>query len=179
MIKVYIGPMYSGKTTAIIDLYLNTWNKEEVLCFKPELDTRSHSKIKSRNIEQSIEAITIKRIEEIDKYLEDKITKIFIDEAQFLKGDVNYLLELSLIKNMEIHIAGLSLTSEQKPFGLMPEILSIADEIKIFKAICYICNKPAAYTYYNGKKETEILVGSKGYMPLCKECLLKKRNCQK
>lgn len=175
MIKVYTGPMYSGKSTVIIDSYMNVWNKEETLCFKPEIDNRDQSVIKSRNIEKVIKAIAINNLDEIKPYLTKKVKTIFIDEVQFLKGDVNLLLELSLTKGINFYIAGLNMTSEQILFGIMPQILAIADEIKIFKANCYLCHKPASYTCYNGEKEVDVLVGNEGYIPLCGECLLKKR----
>lgn len=179
MIKVYTGPMYSGKSTAIIDSYMNIWSKKEVLCFKPAIDTRDLAIIKSRNMKQSIKAICIDDLEEIKKYLTKRIKIVFIDEAQFLKGNVSLLVELSLTKNIDFYIAGLNMTSEQLPFGIMSQLLAIADEIKIFKANCYLCNKPAQYTYYKSQKKDDILIGSEGYVPLCSECLLKKRRVKR
>ena len=86
------------------------------------------------------------------------------------------LLYLSIVKNIDFYIAGLSLTSEQIPFGIMPNILAVADEIVHLKASCSDCNKTnAIYTYCLEEKENDILVGSTMYIPLCRDCLCKRR----
>ena len=77
--------------------------------------------------------------------------------------------------DLDIYIAGLNMTSEQKPFGIMPQILSIANEIVMMKASCNECNRDAIYTYYEGKKNKDILVGNEGYSALCARCLQKKK----
>ena len=67
------------------------------------------------------------------------------------------------------------MTSEQAPFGLMPEILAISDEVINIKASCFDCGRPASYTYHEGPKEGDILVGNEGYIPLCSRCLAIRR----
>ena len=106
----------------------------------------------------------------------NKINTIFIDEANFLKGDINILLDLSVMEDLDIYIAGLNMTSEQAPFGIMPQLLSIADEIEILHASCNECNRDAIYTYYDGKKKGDILVGNDNYIALCARCLRRKKN---
>ena len=67
------------------------------------------------------------------------------------------------------------MTSEQKPFGIMPNILSVSDEIEICKGYCTECNRPASYTYFEGDKNKDIVVGDSGYVTLCEDCLRKRR----
>ena len=47
MIKTFTGPMFSGKTTALLSTYFNMWNKKNILCFKPKMNTRDDG-IKSK-----------------------------------------------------------------------------------------------------------------------------------
>ena len=176
MIKCFVGPMYSGKTTAMINMYNKIWNKDNVMCFKPKTDDRDYGLIKSRDFKDGIKAICIDKLEEIYQYMEDNTKTLFIDEAEFLKGDVRVLVDLSINREIDIYIAGLNMTAEQKPFGLMPYIMAVSDNIEIIPGVCYICNKPAYYTYYEGEKTTDILVGNTNYLPLCASCLYKKRN---
>lgn len=96
-----------------------------------------------------------------------------IDEAQFLKGDVKLLLNLSLKYNYNIYIAGLNLTTELVPFGIIPEILAISDNIYKLHSVCYYCGKSADYTKCLADKSSDILVGSDEYLPVCKDCLFK------
>ena len=47
MIKTFTGPMFSGKTTALLSTYFNMWNKNNILCFKPKINVRDNG-IKSK-----------------------------------------------------------------------------------------------------------------------------------
>lgn len=172
MIKVYTGPMFSGKSEALLSEYDHKYHKSKILLFKPKIDTRDYGVVKTRN-NKEVNAILIKDLKDLKKFLTDKITTIFIDEANFLTGDVKILTELSIDEDLDIFIAGLNMDSDLHPFGIMPQILSIADEIVILHASCNECNRDAYYTYYEGKKDT-ILVGSEGYSALCARCLRKK-----
>ena len=175
MIKVYTGPMFSGKSNGLLNAYDNIWNKDNILAFKPKTDTRDLGIIKSRKSSIKISAICINDLKEIKKYLKKNTKTIFIDEIQFLTGDVSEILDLSIKKDIDFYISGLNMTSEQKPFGIMPNVLAIADDIYIYRAVCFDCNRDAEYSYYEHEKNKDNLIGSKGYIPLCKNCLKKKR----
>ena len=174
MIKTFTGPMFSGKTTKLLSTYFNMWNKSGILCFKPKMNTRDDG-IKSRNFEENISAIEIEDISEIIQHLKKTTKTIFIDEANFLKGDVSVLVNISVDRDIDIYVSGLNMTSEQKPFGIMPNILAISNEIEITNGYCSICNREAHYSYFEGSKDKDIIVGDNGYMSLCENCLRKKR----
>ena len=174
MIKTFTGPMFSGKTTGLLTTYFNMWNKKNILCFKPKMNIRDDG-IKSKNIKDNVEAIEIEDLSEILKHIKKNTRTIFIDEANFLTGDVSILIELSIDNNVDIYISGLNMTSEQKPFGIMPNILAISDYIEISKSYCTICNREASFIYFEGDKDSDIVVGDSGYISLCEDCLRKKR----
>lgn len=176
MIKSYVGPMFSGKSDGIISLYNNIYRKDLVLCFKPQIDTRDGASIKSRNNDLTVPAIIINDLSEIPTYVIDKgIRTVIIDEAEFLTGDVQILVDLSVLYEIDFYIAGLNMTSEQQPFGIMPDILSVSDEIENVKGFCTDCNRPSVYTYYeNNDKSNDVLVGDSGYTSLCPNCLKKR-----
>lgn len=174
MIKVFTGPMFSGKSDALLKEYDHIYHKSKILLFKPKIDTRDFGVVKTRN-NKEVSAILISDLKDIYKYLEEKITTIFLDEANFIKGDISVLTDLSIYKDLDIFISGLNLTSELKPFGIMPEIMAIADEIVFMHASCNECNRDASYTYYNGPKNKDILVGNDNYIALCARCLRKKQ----
>ena len=171
MIKTFVGPMHSAKTASLLVVYNKIWNKEHIKCFKPSKDTRDLGVLKSKDFEETVPAICIDRLEEIFDHIDDSIRTIFIDEIQMLKGDVGVLNYLSIVKDMDIYTAGLNMTSEQQPFGIMPYVLAISDEIQTIKASCYDCGRDAPLTYYQGAKTEEVLVGDAGYLPLCPACL--------
>lgn len=173
MIKVITGAMFSGKSFELIGL-LRQLDMDTVKIFKPNIDTRDKGIVKSRNTNQVYEALLIDDLAEIPQYIDKNVKTIVIDEAQFLKGDVSIIMDLHL-KGYDFIIAGLNLTSERKPFGLMKDIMCIATDIEILKAKCTSCGLiKAEYTYSaNEKKEGDILVGDK-YFPVCRECLERK-----
>lgn len=174
MIKTFTGPMFSGKTTALLSTYFNMWNKKNILCFKPKINTRDDG-IKSKNIKENVSAIEINDLSEIYNHLKKNTRTIFIDEANFLKGDVSVLMNLSVDKNIDVYVSGLNMTSDQKPFGIMPEILAISDCIELKKSYCTDCNRVANFTYFEGEKDKDIIVGDNGYISLCEDCLRKRR----
>lgn len=175
MIKTFTGPMHSGKTKAMIDVYNGIYNKEHVACFKPSKDSRELGLITSKDYDQQIPAILVDRFEDILMHVDDKISTIFIDEVQMIEGNVSVLSYLSIVKDMDIYVAGLNMTSEQDPFLVMPYILAISDEVEIIKASCFDCGRGATYTYYDGVKTDAILVGDANYIPLCPRCIMKRR----
>lgn len=176
MIRSYTGPMFCDKSACLIEIYKRIWNKNVCAVFKPKIDTRDGEKLKSKKYpDVEIPAIFVDSIEEIQKtILEGGYKTVLIDEAEFLTGDASVLVDLSVMLGVDFYIAGLNMTSEQVPFGIMPNILSVSDEINIIHGFCEDCNKPSVYSYsLNEEKKDAILVGD-NYISLCPECLKKR-----
>ena len=83
------------------------------------------------------------------------------------------LNNLSINNDIDIYIAGLSQTSEHKPFGCMPNILAISNNIYNLKARCS-CGKTAYYTYCKVNKKDDVLIGDIEYEPICRKCLVER-----
>ena len=176
MIKVFTGPMYAAKSYELIKtgILRKRLGENNVICFKPSKDTRDLSEIKSRDLTETLEAFVIQDLSQIKEYITDEVDTIIIDEAQFLTGSHLELIWLTIEYEVDIYIAGLDLTSELAPFGSMPGILSVADEIVKLKARCNDCGMEAKYSYCLIEKEGDILVGDQEYIPLCDKCLGKR-----
>lgn len=112
-INVFTGPMKCGKTQKIFDEFARQQIAEkDIKVFSPSIDTRfGVSNIKSRN-RNKIEAIGINSINELENYEADTY---FIDEFQFLDGDIN-IIEKMANKGKKFFIAGLNLTAEKKKY---------------------------------------------------------------
>lgn len=175
MIKTFTGPMHSGKTAAMIATYNKIWNKKLVKVFKPNADVRDLGEMRSKDFGDGIPAILIDTFEDILKNIDNNIKTIFIDEVELLTGNIGILSYLSIVKDMDIYVSGLNMTSEQEPFLIMPQIMAISDEVEVIKASCFNCGRDATYTYFDGKKDSVVLVGDKGYYPYCARCLREKR----
>ena len=172
---IYTGPMKSGKTTKLIEQYIKTLNKDSRTgMFKPKLDTRwSATKVIDRNGNNQIISTLLDDIDMLWNF-KDMYKNFFIDEFQFLEGNIstiNKLLELG--KN--IWVAGLNLTTDKKPFGLMGDLMCFANTIYILKGNCDCCGKQnnGIYTIYDGIKNTNIIVGDDKYKCVCSKCYIK------
>lgn len=181
MIKSYVGPMYSGKSDALIKDYKSIWNKDLIIAFKPRKDFRDGPFIKSKNYEEKIPATFIDNIDEIINYIKDgQYRTVLIDEAELLEGDATILADLSVLLDIDFKIAGLNMTSEQEPFGIMGDILAVSDEIEVIKGSCQDCARPSIYSFYMGDdKDGQIKVGDTNYISLCPRCLKMRKKTSK
>ena len=148
-IEVICGPMFAGKTEELLRrLNRMKYAKIDYIIFKPIIDTRSASSIKSRN-GKSEEAIEIKNPDEILSYLIENNLKpkvIAIDEAQFF--DASIVEVATILANCGFHvvIAGLDKNFKGESFGYIPELLVQADKVTKLSAICTICGSEALFS---------------------------------
>jgi len=172
LINVFTGPMKSGKTTKLINKYIDLSENTKYKCmmFKPLIDNRfSETEVVSRE-GNKIMSININTIYDLLPY-KDLTDIFFIDEFQFIEGQDIYMILNSFIDSgKKFYIAGLNLTSERKPFNSMAQILALADNVEYLKAKCDKCGKPAIYTYCKNRKDSDILIGNDEYLSLCHNC---------
>ena len=167
-INVFTGPMKCGKSQRIYnELKRQLIAGKDVKVFKPAIDTRFGDDVIVTRSGNSIKAININDISEIEKYDADLY---FIDEFQFLDGSVDAIDKLAA-SGKKFYIAGLNLTSEKKPFGKMGDLMCIADNVEMMTSVCEVCKSDqAVFSYYKGEKDKDIVIGDTEYIPVCREC---------
>ena len=147
-LEVFTGPMKCGKSHKIhaIADELNHRTDIDYKLFKPKIDDRSEG-LKSRFSGESIDCIPVDTPDEIENHLTNE-QLVGIDEAQFFDVSFIEVVESLLEKDLHIIIAGLDLDFRGEPFGPMPLLLSIADEVHKLHSVCDYdgCNKMARYT---------------------------------
>ena len=58
-----------------------------------------------------------------------------------------------------------------RPFGIMPQLLAIAEYVTKVHAICVECGEIANYSFRLTNNNDQIQLGQKDeYKPLCREC---------
>jgi thymidine kinase len=94
-----------------------------------------------------------------------------IDEAQFFdEGLVDVCNELAN-RGVRVIIAGLDMDFKGVPFGPMPALCAIADEVTKVHAICVKCGQLAYLSHRTVKNDKRVLLGEKmEYEPLCRNC---------
>lgn len=165
------GSMFSGKTEELIRrLKRAKFARQRVEIFKPVIDTRyseadvvSHdaNSIASTPIESSASLLL----------LSSDIDVVGIDEAQFFDaGLVNVCNELAN-NGIRVIVAGLDMDFRGIPFGPMPGLCAIADEVSKVHAICVKCGQLAAFSHRTVKNDRQVMLGETSeYEPLCREC---------
>ena len=181
MITVYTGPMFSGKTQALMARLMSKKRAHKnVLVVKPALDNRYDSVdeiVVKQKTEQKFEkhasmaAHAIKDVGELIALVK-KIQPdvIGVDEAQFFGDEFSgALAEMS--KSLDVYVAGLDLDAWARPFGPMPQLLAVADRVEKFTANCFQCGQDARFTQKIGGSSGRIEVGADDlYEARCAEC---------
>ena len=171
-IEVICGSMFSGKTEELISRIKKSGKSYRV--FKPETDTRNKkNKIESHN-KVEIEATTIKNISDILK-IKTKYEIIGIDEAQFFSDQIIVVCNLLANQGIRVIIAGLDMDYSGKPFGPMPFLMAIAEQVTKLHAICDETGEPALYSYRKIENSETIMIGEKKeYIPLSRKAYILK-----
>ena len=174
-IEVICGSMFSGKTEELIRrLKRGLIAKKRIAVFKPEIDARyEEKKIVSHN-KISIDAYVVKKTKDILLNSKD-FDVVAIDEAQFFDDELLETVNLLANKGKRIIIAGLDMDYMGRPFGIMSNILAVANDVTKLRAICNNCGCLASYSFRKNNTESLIHVGEKNdYMALCRKCFFKK-----
>ena len=170
-IEVVCGSMFSGKTEELIRrMKRAVFAKQKVEIFKPAIDTRysdeevvshDHNSITSTPVDTSASILL----------LAGDVDVVGIDEAQFLDdGLVDVCTQLA-DRGVRVIIAGLDMDFQGKPFGPMPALCAIADDVTKVHAICMRCGALAYISHRLVDSEKRVLLGEKAtYEPLCREC---------
>lgn len=166
-IEVVCGPMFAGKTEELIRRIKRLeYAKQNVIVFKPKIDTRYDvNEIVSHNLSKK-PSIVIDKSSEIYKYIKEDTQAIVIDEVQFFDFGIIEIADSLADKGLRVIVGGLDRDFRGEPFGPMPKLLAKAEFVSKLTAICVKSGLPATRTQriVNGKpanyNEPTILVGA-------------------
>ena len=172
-IEVVCGSMFSGKTEELIRrLKRAKFAHQKVEIFKPSIDVRysdmdvvTHDgdSINSTPVENSMSILLLTSNSEV----------VGIDEAQFFDHNlINVCNELAE-RGVRVIVAGLDMDYTGKPFGPMPDLCAIADDVTKVHAICMRCGALAYISHRKVDNTHQVLLGEVNeYEPLCRECYI-------
>ena len=172
-IEVICGSMFSGKTEELIRrLKRAKFARQRVEIFKPAMDTRYSEEEVVSHDSNSIASTPIDSSASILLFSSDKDV-VGIDEAQFFdEGLVDVCNQLA-DNGIRVIVAGLDMDFKRIPFGPIPALLAIADEVTKVHAICVKCGNLAYATHRITKSDKRVLLGEKAdYEPLCLACYM-------
>ena len=170
-VEVVCGSMFSGKTEELIRrIKRAVFAKQKVEIFKPAIDVRyseeevvSHegNSILSTPVDSSASILLMGQESDV----------VGIDEAQFFDEHIVEVCNELAARGIRVIVAGLDLDFKGVPFGPMPQLCAIADEVTKVHAICVRCGALAYVSHRIVAGEKQVMLGeTKEYEPLCREC---------
>ncbi len=170
-IEVICGSMFSGKTEELIRrLKRAKFARQRVEIYKPAIDVRySDAEVVSHD-STSIASTPIDSSASILLFTSE-IDVVGIDEAQFFDDGLVDVCNTLANNGIRVIIAGLDMDFRGKPFGPMPALCAIADEVSKVHAICVKCGQLANFSHRTVKNDKQVMLGETAeYEPLCREC---------
>ena len=181
-LEVVAGCMFSGKTEELLRRVERARiAKKEVLLFKPELDTRYAVEEVVTHYGRSLAChrlpadIAWPGFSQLITRHSSSLTNVFaFDEANFFGPGFPVLCEKLVSLGRRVIVAGLDLNFRGEPFGPMPELLALADEVLKLSAVCTVCGEPAirSQRLVDGVPVTggpEVFIGGlESYEPRCR-----------
>lgn len=179
--------MYAGKSEELVmQLRRYRYRKKRILVVKPKIDTRSKEEIVSRLSHSgekqdfapmsSWEAVSIESAKELSELIKEYQPEVLgFDEAQFFKPwmfrFVSKLLAQKNVDDLKILIAGLDMDAWRRPFGIMPNLMAIADEVIKKSAVCMSCGADAVLSQKIVNSGQQVEVGNtETYEARCRKC---------
>ena len=148
-IEVVCGSMFSGKTEELIRrLRRAKFARQRVEIYKPAIDKRYSEEEVVSHDSNAIMSTPIDSSAQI-LLLSSDIDVVGIDEAQFFDdGLVDVCNELAN-RGVRVIVAGLDMDYKGVPFGPIPALCAIADDVQKVHAICVKCG---ALAYVSHRK---------------------------
>lgn len=178
-LRLYLGCMYSGKTSELIREYTR-YKKigKKVVCINYTFDNRygEDDFVYSHDLNK-IECLKAKELMSIKKETILKYDVILINEGQFFEDILEFCKLYCDTYSKHIIICALDGDFMRKPFGKISELIPLADEITKLKAFCTECNDGTLgiFTWRLSKDKEQVSINN-DYIPVCRKHYLNLSN---
>ena len=170
-IEVVCGSMFSGKTEELIRrLRRAQYANQQIAIFKPTIDNR-YSDVEV--VSHDFHKITSTPIQDPADMLKigPEIQVVGIDEAQFFDESLVDVCQQLANRGVRVIVAGLDTDFLGKPFGPMPLLMAVAEDVQKVHAICVRCGALANHSHRLSKSQDLVVLGETDlYEPLCRDC---------
>jgi thymidine kinase len=169
--------MFSGKSEELIRRLKRAGiARQRVVCFKPDIDLRYQRNAIASHNAQTYEAVAVASVEHVRDSLSSVLHEVEVvgfDEAQWLDETVLPLVGELVHLGKRVIVAGLDMTFAGAPFGPIPALMAIADEVTKLSAVCMVCGAPAIHSQRLGASQELVVVGAAGvYEARCRACFV-------
>ena len=145
-IEVIAGVMFSGKSEELMRRVRRaTIARKRVQVFKSHLDDRYAGLYNvSSHDGRDLEAIPVDSASQIAQKLDPMAQVVAVDETQFLDNGIIALASALAERGRRVLLAGLDTDFRGEPFGAMPQLMAVAEQVTKLHAICVLCGNPAS-----------------------------------
>lgn len=163
--------MFSGKTEELIRrLKRARIARQRIEIYKPAIDTRYSDNDVVSHDANSIPSTPVESARSILLMASDAQV-VGIDEAQFFDDAIVEVCNELASSGKRVIVAGLDMDFKGIPFGPMPQLMAIAEDVTKVHAICVKCGNLAHVSHRIVKDEQRVLLGEQHeYEPLCRQC---------
>jgi thymidine kinase len=183
-LEIIKGPMFSGKTTRLLDIYKKySFCEIKAMVINYEKDNRYSDRLLSSHDKVMIPCIKALKLSDIIQFDDNSVTNnkyyddfmsakaILINEGQFFDDIVEWVTIAVEKYHKNVYICGLNSDFKRKKFGNWLELETISDNVVMLQSFCSNCKKKPAIFSHRLSKETEIeLIGADCYIPVCRKC---------
>ncbi len=151
--------------------------KQSVLLFKPSLDNRTDETTVASRDGKRYDAIAVDRPSEVLERVNGGCQVVGFDEVQFFGPELLPVIDRLLERGTRVIVSGLDTDFRGEPFGIVPQLLALADDVTKFTAVCMRCGKPATRSQrlIDGQPAkydapTILVGGDESYEARCRSC---------
>lgn len=179
-LKLIVGPMFSGKTTTLIETIENEYvDSSSVLIIVSKKNTRYGGQLVTHDgATTDIENVVVAdKLDEIDRELLSKHQVFAIDEGHFFDDLFDFLQKWTIRSTKNVIVAMINGYHDLKAPKQLGEIIGLVDDLIYLKTKrCYYCSqKPACFSHrYEWSEPDDWVGGSEKYRALCRDCYRKK-----
>ena len=176
-LELFIGPMFSGKTSKLVELY-----KQYTFCNIPIMVINHRSDIRYDDIMMSTHdqiKIDCHQLNQLSELVDNSVLLplyqgaqvILINEGQFFSDLFSMVVQM-LRDNKKVYIAGLDGDFQRKKFGDIIELIPLCDKVTKLVSLCSICKngKVAIFSKRLTEETEQTIIGSENYVPVCRMC---------
>ena len=171
MLHIYLGPMYSGKTSKLIEMFhLNNDASKITIDFDIGKENGCYEGVLQNHNNIQLHCIKTKCLKSYDVSYDVNVNSIYINEAQFFPDLFEFVLE-KINKQKTIYLYGLDGDFQQNKMGSILDLIPYCDTICKLKSICNKCNNHnAIFSKRITNSKEQYLPDENAYIPLCRNC---------
>ena len=177
-IELIAGPMFSGKTSLLIELYNEFYSsnkKNEILAINYDKDIRYGINQIISHDGLAINCISINELSELFtshtyKSKLESAKYIFINEAQFFKNLKDWVLNQVEVHDKNIILCGLDSDFKRERFGELIDLVPHANKVTKLSGTCTKCSNQSIYTHRISNEIEQEVIGTNKYISVCRKC---------